>query len=631
MTIEMSAARQDLYQAVNGEWIKQATIPADKPTTGGFSDLVDDIEKTLMADLDGMINTPPTDAKLGQAVRLYALAKDFARREKEGTAPLKARLKELTALTGYQDVQAHLATWLLEGDASPLSLEIEANMKQATTNALFAGAPGLILPDKTYYAEDNPQGPQLLALWKQMVAKLLAKLDYPSDQADQLIDQAVAFDARLVPYVKSREEAADYSKMYNPQDWATFVGATDQLDLAAVLDQLLPTRPSKVIVTEPAYYAHLNDLLSGHFADFKAWLIVNRVTSEAGLLSDDLRILAGEFGRALSGSKEAVNQQKFAYRLTSSVFSQVIGNYYAKQYFGATAKHDVEHMVHQMIAIYKQRLTANTWLSPATRDKAITKLDHLGVQVGYPDKIPAVYGQLVVDPEKSLLENLVALSTVRAKDAFARLGQPVDRTRWEMSAATVNAYFHPFKNIIVFPAAVLQAPFYSLDQSASENYGGIGAVIAHEISHAFDNNGALFDEQGNLNNWWTEDDFAHFKELSQQMIAEFDGLPFAGKTVNGKLTVSENIADSGGLSCALSVAKGEDDFDAKAFFINWARIWRMKARPEYQQLLLAVDVHAPQPLRANVQVKNLADFYTAFDVHEGDGMYLAPEKRVNIW
>lgn len=369
MTIEMSAARQDLYQAVNGEWIKQATIPADKPTTGGFSDLVDDIEKTLMADLDGMINTPPTDAKLSQAVRLYALAKDFARRESEGTAPLKARLRELTALTGYQDAQSKLATWLLEGDAAPLSLEIEADMKQATTNALFAGAPGLILPDKTYYAKDNPQGPQLLARWKQMVAKLLAKLDYPGDQASRLIDRAVAFDARMVPYVKSREEAADYSKMYNPQDWATFVGATDQLDLAAVLDQVLPTRPRKVIVTEPAYYAHLNDLLSGHFADFKAWLIVNRVTSEAGLLSDDLRILAGEFGRALSGSKEAVNQQKFAYRLTSGVFSQVIGNYYAKQYFGATAKHDVEHMVHQMIAVYKKRLTANTWLSPGPPDR----------------------------------------------------------------------------------------------------------------------------------------------------------------------------------------------------------------------------------------------------------------------
>ena len=200
-----------------------------------------------------------------------------------------------------------------------------------------------------------------------------------------------------------------------------------------------------------------------------------------------------------------------------------------------------------------------------------------------------------------------------------------------MSASTVNAYYHPFKNIIVFPAAILQAPFYSLEQSSSENYGGVGAVIAHEISHAFDNNGSLFDEFGNLNNWWTKADHEHFQKLADQMIAEFNGIPFAGSKVNGKLTVSENIADAGGLSCAEAAAKNEDDVDLAAFFINWSRIWRMKATPEYQQLLLSIDVHAPAPLRASVQVKNLDDFYTTFDVTEQDEMYLAPEKRVKIW
>ena len=288
-------------------------------------------------------------------------------------------------------------------------------------------------------------------------------------------------------------------------------------------------------------------------------------------------------------------------------------------------------MVHQMIAVYKARLQANDWLSPATRQKAITKLDHLGVQVGYPDQIPALYDRLQVDPHQTLLANVLALTKVQRQDLFARFNQPVDRLRWEMSPATVNAYFHPFKNIIVFPAAVLQAPFYSLTQSSSQNYGGIGAVIAHEISHAFDNNGALFDEYGNLSNWWTAEDAAHFKQLAQRMIDEFDGLPFAGQTVNGKLTVSENIADAGGLSCALSAAKAEADFDAQAFFINWARVWRTKARKEYQQLLLAIDVHAPQKLRANVQVQNLADFYQAFGVQPSDPMYLAPDQRVNIW
>lgn len=631
MAVNLEAVRQDLYEAVNGDWVAQAKIPADKPATGGFNDLVDEIEETLMADLDQMEKEAPTDPKLAEAVKLYTLIKDFDRREKEGTVPLKARLAELEKLQSYQDVQEHLVNWALEGDASPVSFDVDADMKNATVNALFAGAPGLILPDKTYYAKDNPQGPQLLALWKQMALKLLVKLDYQEASAKDLIEKAVAFDALIVPHVKSSEEAADYSKMYNPQSFDKFVAHTDQLDFSQVITSLVATKPSQIIVTEPAYYEALNDILKGHFTEFKAWLLVNRVTGEAGLLSDDFRILAGEYGRALSGKKEAPNQQKYAYRLANGMFNQVIGAYYARKYFGADAKADVEHMVRQMISVYEERLKKNDWLSPETREKAITKLEHLGVQVGYPDKIPAIYDQLKVDPTKSLLENLVIMSRIVARNQFAHFGKPVDRMRWEMSPATVNAYFHPFKNVIVFPAAVLQAPFYSLKQSSSQNYGGIGAVIAHEISHAFDNNGSLFDEYGNLNNWWTKEDAAHFKELAQAMIDEFDGLPFAGQKVNGKLTVSENIADAGGLSCALSAAKKEGDFDAQAFFINWARIWRTKARKEYQQLLLSIDVHAPQKLRANVQVKNLADFYEAFDIQSGDPMYLAPEKRVTIW
>ncbi len=200
-----------------------------------------------------------------------------------------------------------------------------------------------------------------------------------------------------------------------------------------------------------------------------------------------------------------------------------------------------------------------------------------------------------------------------------------------MSAATVNAYYEPFKNIIVFPAAILQAPFYSLKQSSSQNYGGIGAVIAHEISHAFDNNGSLFDELGNLNNWWTKEDHEYFSKLADKMIKEFDGIPFAGGKVNGKLTVSENIADAGGLSCANEAAKNEEDYNLYDFFINWAKVWRMKATEQYKQLLLNIDVHAPAELRANVQVKNLDDFYKTFDVKPGDGMYMEPGERVKIW
>lgn len=633
MTIDMAKAKEDLYEAVNGEWLQTAQIPADRPATGGFNSLVDDIDKTLMDDFDAFLNKQKSsqDPRFNEMIKLYGLAKDFKRREQEGTAPLKKALQPLESLQSYADYQEHWAELLLNGTASPVVFDIDADMKNARVYALFAGAPSLILPEKNYYDPKNPQGPQLMQLWTSMMTTLLDKLGYEEKAAQKLIEETKRFDALLVPHVKSAEESADYSKMYNPQPLAEFAGHTSQLDLAAVVEELVGAEPDKVIVTEPKYLEALDQILAGHFEWFKSWLLVNAIRSMAGLLTDKLREINGRYSRALSGAKQPADQRKFAYRLARGTFDQVVGDYYGKTYFGPQAKADVHHMVEQMVKIYQQRLAKNDWLSEKTRTKAVLKLDKLGIQVGYPDQIPALYDQLKVDAHATLLENMIQLGKTATKEMFGRWNQPVDRLRWEMSAATVNAYYHPFKNIIVFPAAILQAPFYSLKQTSSENYGGIGAVIAHEISHAFDNNGALFDEYGNLNNWWTKADLDHFKQLAQKMIAEFDGLPFAGQKVNGKLTVSENIADAGGLSCALAAAKEEKDFDAQRFFINWARIWRMKATEQYMQLLLSIDVHSPNKLRANVQAQNQDEFYQAFNVQVGDGMYLAPDKRVNIW
>ena len=629
--INQAEIKNDLYEAVNGEWLKTAKIPEDKPATGGFNDLVDAIDRQLMDDFDQFTQTMPQDSRLQEAVKLYQLAKDFARRDQEGVAPLQKRLEQFTKLSSYADYQKHWSQFILEGSASPVSFDIDADMKNATVYALFAAAPGLILPEKNYYDKDNPQGPVLLKQWSIMTKKLLQKVGYDEEQADNLIDETIQFDSLLVPNVKSAEESADYSKMYNPQSLAEFAAHTNQLDLAKVISELIGTQPEKVIVTEPKYLAALDQILKDHFAIFKSWLIVNEVLGQAGLLTDELRTISGEYSRALSGSKKPVNHRKFAFYLTRGIFSQVVGDYYGRKYFGETAKADVTHMVKQMVDVYKQRLAHNEWLGETTKQKAITKLNHLGIQVGYPDQIPDLYNHLMVDPRESLLENVNQLGVVANQELFSRWNQPVDRLRWEMSAATVNAYYHPFKNIIVFPAAILQAPFYSLKQTSSENYGGIGAVIAHEISHAFDNNGALFDEYGNLNNWWTNEDTEHFQKLAQKMIDEFNGLPFAGQKVNGKLTVSENIADGGGLSCALAAAQEEADYSGQEFFINWARIWRMKATTQYMQLLLSIDVHAPNKLRANVQAQNQDEFFKAFDIHEGDPMWKSAEERVNIW
>ena len=634
MAVNNELIKDDLYEAVNGEWLKTAKIPDDKPATGGFNDLVNEIDKQLMDDFDAYATgkEKSDDSRFNEMIKLYRLAKKFDWRKKVGPQPLKRMLVSVENLNSYEDYQSQWKNWILAGMPSPISFDIDADMKNATVYALFASSPSLILPDKSYYeAEKKAQYDQLLQLWSSMVEALMDKLGYSKEEAKKIIDDAIKFDALLAPNVKSAEEAADYSKMYNPQTVSELASATDQLDIAAIIKQLVGEEPEKVIVTEPEYFKALNKILQDNFELFKNWALIRVIRENASYLDDEMREINGRYGRALSGSKKPVSQRKFAFYLARDMFSQVAGDYYGKKYFGPQAKADVHHMVEQMIKVYRGRLTNNQWLSKDTRDKAILKLDKLGIQVGYPDKIPALYDQFKVDEEESLIANLNQLTVTANKELFSRWNKPVDRMRWEMSAATVNAYYHPFKNIIVFPAAILQAPFYSLKQSSSQNYGGIGAVIAHEISHAFDNNGSLFDEFGNLNNWWTDEDSAHFKQLAQKMIDEFDGIPFAGQKVNGKLTVSENIADAGGLSCALEAAKTEADFNAQEFFINWATIWRMKATEQYMQLLLSIDVHAPQKLRANIQAENLDDFYRAFDIKPGDEMYRAPEDRVHIW
>ncbi|CAM3040111.1 M13 family metallopeptidase [Lactiplantibacillus plajomi] len=636
-TINQAAVKEDLYDAVNGDWLKTAEIPDDHASTGGFMDLVDTIEKTLMHDFDAMAagDVAIDNPQLAEFIKFYRLTKDFKQRDAAEAQPLQSCLKQIDSLSDLADLQTRMPDWIYDGLPLPFSLDVDADMKNTKVNTLFAQAPNTILPDKTYYDEGNQAGPKLLAVYAKMMTELFQKAGYDDADAQQTVDDALKFDRLIVPWVKSSEEAADYSKMYNPRDFKQFTNDSRYLDLAAITYAVIDGDPTTVILPEPAYFDHFNEVVNpDNFTIMKNWMKTKLVQRLSAYLSDDMRTLATTYSRTLSGQKQPRSRAKSAYYLAANTFDQVVGLYYGHKYFGEAAKADVHHMVEKMIDVYKRRLEANDWLSAATREKAVTKLNHLGIQVGYPDQLEPVYKQFkthTAEEGGSVLSNVLNFGRIARKDMFAKWNQPTDRTRWEMSADTVNAYYHPFMNIIVFPAAILQAPFYSLKQSSSANYGGIGAVIAHEISHAFDNNGALFDEFGNLNNWWTEADSAHFKELAKSMITEFDGIDFAGAKVNGTLTVSENIADAGGLSCAEEAAKGESDVDLHAFFTNWAMIWRMKATKQYMQLLLSIDVHAPAKLRANVQPQNLDDFYSTFAIQPGDAMYLAPEKRVKIW
>ena len=633
-TVNEALLKDDLYQAVNGEWLKTAIIPADKATTGGFADLADNIEETLMADFGKMLTKKdrPQTKEMAEFVKFYRLASDFEARNKAGATPAKKYLDKVLALKDLKAWQDALPELILENYDAPFELYVSPDMKDTKHYALHADVPSLFLPDKTYYEPGNEQAKTLLQILEQMLTELFKLAGYDEAFSQKTIAQALAYDKKLAPFQKDSTERADYVKSYNKYTFQDFVSLSAHVDLAKVVTSLLGKAPEQVIVSEPKYYAALNELVNEQtFESMRSWLFVKTLLGLTWLLSDEIRVLGGTYNRALSGSKEAMNPQKAAFYLATNQYSQVVGLYYAHKYFGAQAKADVHHMVEKMIAVYKKRLEENEWLSDETRKKAIVKLDALGINVGYPDELDPLYSKFIVDDDLNLVDNVTKFTKIVTKRHFERIDEKVDRTRWEMPAHMVNAYYHTSFNIIVFPAAILQAPFYSLEQTSSANYGGIGAVIAHEISHAFDNNGAQFDEHGNLANWWTKEDLAHFQKLAEKMITQFDGLELPAGKVNGKLVVSENIADAGGLSCALEAAKSEPDADLREFFINWARIWGMKSTPEREKLLLAIDVHAPHVLRANIQPRNLDDFYQVFDVKPGDGMYLAPDKRIAIW
>lgn len=631
----MTRLQDDFYDAVNGEWEKTAVIPDDKPRTGGFSDLADEIEDLMLKTTDQWLAGEhlPDDPILANFVKFHQLVADYDQREAVGTKPAQELINEYQALDSFASFASRIATYEMDGKPNQFPFGVSPDFMDAKTNVLWAQAPGLILPDTTYYEDGNAKGQELLALWRQSQEALLPKFGLSDEVIKDLLDKVLTLDAKLAKYVLSSEEASEYAKLYHPYEWEDFTKLAPELPLDAIFTHILGQVPDKVIVPEERFWT---DFAAEYYSEnnwdlLKAELVLNAANAFNPYLTDEVRILSGAYSRALSGTPQAMDQKKAAYYLAQGPYSQALGLWYAREKFSPEAKADVEAKVKTMIDVYKNRLANNTWLQKETIDKAITKLNVITPHIGYPEKLPETYAQKVIDPELSLVENAQNLAKIAIAHGWGKWNKPVDRSEWHMPAHMVNAYYDPQQNQIVFPAAILQAPFYSLEQSSSANYGGIGAVIAHEISHAFDTNGASFDEHGSLNDWWTQDDYKAFTERTDKVVAQFDGIDFAGGKTNGKLTVSENVADLGGLAAALEAAKRDADFSAEDYFINFATIWRMKAREEYLQLLLSVDVHAPGKLRTNVQLPNFDDFFTTFEVKEGDGMWRDPEERIVIW
>lgn len=624
--------QDNLYLAVNSDWIKNAVIPADHSGISAFQIMADDLEKQLMKDFAGFAKGDkiPDVKNFAKAVELYKLALDFAARNKEGAAPVKPDLALLDGILDFADYNLKAADIYKASLGLPFAISVEPDMKNTKINAVYTAGPSTILPDTTQYGTDA--GDKLLAVYEKQTVKLLTLAGFAKAKAEETAQQAVSYDQQIAKVVKSNEEWADYPAIYNPMKTSDFVAKFKSFKMAYFLKEVFGKLPERVIVEDPRYLDHADGLLNQeHLAEIKSWLLANLINSAASSLSEDFRNAAFPFQQALSGARELPSHEKFAYRRANSMFSEVVGVYYGQKYFGEAAKKDVEDMVKSMLKVYEQRLTDNDWLSDATKKQAIVKLKALKLKIGYPDKIEKIYDRLQISDEGTLYSNERAAGQETIAYNIEQLDQEVDRSLWAMPGNLVNACYDPSRNDLTFPAAILQKPFYSKDQSRADNYGGIGTVIGHEVSHAFDNNGAQFDEFGNMKKWWTDQDYAEFKKRTQKEIDLFDGIPYGGGKLNGKQIVSENIADQGGLTVALEALKGEQNTDLKSFYENFARIWSNKETPQIIQTLLALDVHAPGPLRANVQSQCQDDFYKVFNVQEGDGMYLAPEKRVVIW
>lgn len=626
--------QDDLFHYVNQEKLEELVIPDDMPQIGGFNTLHTEVEKLMIDEFNQMCesNTYPNEY-LERACTLYMAVKNVKRRNRSGIRPALKHFEVIKELDGIDAFNKKLNYLIKNGYPLPFNVGVITDMKNTNSHCLAIQGPSVILPDASYYKpEMAPQKEAILGIWANMAKMIMAETNLSSEEQEKYIADTLAFDSMLGNVVKTREEWSEYVKMYNPTKTQKVASMLRPVTFEKLVKGLVKKLPETVIVTEPRYFKEFKKVFNKEtFELYKHWAYVTGLISACDLLSEKLREISSIYYRTISGIASVTPIEKFAYQLASNMYAEPVGLYYGEKYFGEEAKKDITEIVYQIIDTYKSRIEKNDVLEDSTKAKAILKLSKIGVKMGYPDKVEEIYNSLVFNKKDSLFKIVNKLNRIKAVDNFSKLYKDVDHSKWAMPGHMVNACYDPFSNDITFPAAILQAPFYSIKQTRSENLGGIGAVIGHEISHAFDSNGAKCDENGNINNWWTKRDNRKFNSKIRAMVKQFDGIELPWGKVNGKFIVSENMADNGGMAVTLEIMSKTENASYEQYFTNWARIWCMKAKPEFLQLLLAVDVHGPAILRANITPRNFKEWYETFKVKRTDKMYIAPSKRIIIW
>lgn len=626
--------QDNFYQSVNAEWLATTKLPEGVDSIGGSSDLSEGISDTLKRDFKNIKNgeVPEDMPELEGFIKYYNLALNYDKRDSDGINPLLATLEKVESISSLQDLNNMLPVLIGEGYTTPITIEVMADMKDVDNKALYSMEPTILLDDKSYYEKDNEEGREQLSAYEKMFSKMLVMVGKDKKEADRISKEAIEFDKLLAEYSKTAKEKLEFENLYNPVTIDEYNSLSSHIDLKNLVNSLTNTMPEKVILGNLGYNNNLDKIISEeNFEKIKSWIYVHAMYDASGYLSEEFEEAGSEVDFINSGSSELDSREDRAYDLADTRFSDLVGIYYGNKYFGDEAKDYVTNMTKEFIEVYIERLSNNDWLTEATRLRAIDKLNNMSVLIGYPDEIPEIYSRVSIDDNISFYENHKNIDKLFIKQQFSDYSEPVNRLEWELNAHEVNAMYSPLSNKITFPAAILQEPYFSMEYDDSQNYGAIGTVIAHEISHGFDPIGSKFDEKGNMINWWTDEDHKAYEEKADIMRKQFDGIEYAGGKIDGTLTLSENVADAGGLKVALEALKKTSDVNLEEFFISWANIWREKSTPERKKLLLIIDNHSPNEIRTNMQLSNIDDFYETFNVKEGDGMYIPPEERITIW
>ena len=635
----------DFYQYAAGGWLKAHPLDGEHTDNGAFTDLYEENQIRIQELILQYADSPQEKGSLGQKIgSLYKLRMDSVRLNREGWAPLKPVLDRIAAIKDRREYQLVTAQIDRRGEATMMyGIGIDADIRNAGMNLVSVGQGGLGLPTRDYYLNDDPQSTQILEAYKECMKTLFMMVGNDSVTAQQKMQAVLEIETRIAKASYSRVELRDIDKNYHKMSYNQLVVDFPGIDWGNVFFASGFPTFEWIDVSQPEPIHEVEKILAeASLDDLKAYAEIKIISGAASQLSDDFRAVAFKMSSVMSGVQQDRPRWKRAVSTVSSVLGEAIGRLYVEKYFPESSKLRMLDLVHNLQKALAQRIDEATWMSNETKALAKDKLENFIIKIGYPDKWRD-YSGLQVNDSLSLYENMGNIAEFFHNDAVNRkVNKPVDKTEWGMTPQTVNAYYNPTTNEICFPAAILQPPFFDPQADDAVNYGAIGGVIGHEMSHGFDDQGSQFDKTGNQRNWWTDADKANYEARTKVLVDAFGKYETApGQFVNGQQTLGENIGDNGGLNIAYralqNVMKEKslgtiDGFTPEqCFFLAWGRVWASNMRPEYVELLLKVDVHSPNMARVNGALPHINAWYDAFGVKKGDKLFIPKKQRAQIW